>query len=39
MLSAGGYGHVPIPLFKQPEESLAKSLAKGMVVLAVSGTA
>ena len=21
VLSAGGYGHVPIPLFKQPEET------------------
>ncbi|CAJ1416168.1 unnamed protein product [Effrenium voratum] len=30
VLSAGGYGHVPIPLFKQPEELLKKDFFKDM---------
>lgn len=30
VLSAGGYGHVPIPLFKQPEELLGKRFFKSM---------
>lgn len=30
VLSAGGYGHVPIPLFKQPEELLHRRFFKAM---------
>lgn len=30
VLSAGGYGHVPIPLFKQPEELLGKRFFKAL---------
>ena len=30
VLSAGGYGHVPIPLFKQPEDLLERRFFKSM---------
>ena len=30
VLSAGGYGHVPIPLFKQPEDLLERRFFKSI---------